>query len=59
MGSVMQSCVKGRVECDGCMECRGEVEEVRCPYCGSVADTLYKQEGQIIGCENCIEEVEA
>jgi rRNA maturation endonuclease Nob1 len=42
-------------ECTGCGECE---KTERCPYCGSRDySTLYKREGQVIGCSDCIDEV--
>lgn len=33
--------------------------EIKCPLCGEECETLYKGGGDIIGCENCIERVDA
>lgn len=26
----------------------------RCPYCGEDADTVYKKDGVVFGCGNCV-----
>lgn len=36
-----------------------EPPEIRCPLCGAECETIYKGGGDIIGCENCIERVDA
>lgn len=46
-------------ECDGCMTCYTEAEPIRCPVCDAVAEVLYKQEGIIIGCNVCVEVIDA
>lgn len=52
-------CVKNnRIECDCCGECRGghSDHEPECPICGSTnCDYFYKKDGEIIGCDDCIE----
>lgn len=48
-----------RVRRDGLPE-REYPESVRCPVCGKTCDTLYKQQdGEIFGCENCVEVMDA
>lgn len=52
-------CVMGNKECDGCMACK-EAKEYYCPVCGEpVEEKLYvSTDGEIVGCENCINEKE-
>lgn len=50
-------------ECDCCHECRGGEQEeekvLECPVCGSsTCDYLYKQDGSVIGCDDCIDRVD-
>jgi hypothetical protein len=47
-------CVKGNVECSGCMDCKPEVHYY-CPICNEeVYETvLVDNDGDVIGCENC------
>lgn len=33
--------------------------EVFCPICGEQCDTLFKRDGEIVGCEMCVEKVDA
>lgn len=33
-------------------------DNVECPMCGSEAETFYRKNGVIIGCEDCIESVD-
>lgn len=49
-------CVKGRGECNGCMDCKPEVHYY-CPICGEeVYETVFvDNDGDVIGCENCAE----
>ncbi len=48
-------CVTGCRECTGCMVCRETQDEPVCPLCGSTrCDYLYRRDGEIIGCEDCI-----
>lgn len=47
-----------RVRRDGLPESE-QPENVRCPICGKVCDTFYKTEGEIFGCEYCVEKVDA
>ena len=37
----------------------GDMPDVYCPECGEACDTLYKRDGEILGCENCIYKVDA
>ena len=30
-----------------------------CPVCGEECSWIYKQGGEVIGCNNCVEEIEA
>ncbi len=30
-----------------------------CPVCGETCRWLYKREGEVIGCDECVEEVDA
>ena len=30
-----------------------------CPVCGEECETIYKKDGEILGCENCFEAVDA
>lgn len=39
-------------ECD-------EMPDPRCPCCGDVCETIYRYDGEVIGCENCIETEDA
>lgn len=43
-------------ECDGCMSCQKE-KEYYCPICGEeVNEAVYvDNNGNVIGCENCVE----
>jgi hypothetical protein len=44
------------------MEKYGELEdapEIRCPMCGKECDTFFECDGNIVGCDRCIKEVEA
>ena len=53
-------CIKNaNKECDGCMECKGS-EPYYCEVCGEeVSERVYVSiNGDIVGCENCIEEKE-
>ncbi len=47
-------CVKGRGECNGCMDCK-PLPHYYCPICGEeVYESIYvNNEGEVIGCENC------
>jgi hypothetical protein len=36
-----------------------EEKPVFCPVCGEECDTLFKRDGETVGCEMCIEEVDA
>ena len=36
-----------------------EAPEIRCPFCGGECERFYKSGCEIIGCENCIDWVEA
>ncbi len=46
-------CTKGRGECVGCGGCE---ERIVCPVCGEEPeDRLYKFNGEVIGCDQCIE----
>ena len=47
-------------ECNGCMECKGSNEPYYCEICGEeVCEKVYVSiNGDIVGCENCIEEKE-
>ena len=42
---------------DPVLEPQDNGEETRCPECGAISETYYRRDGQIIGCENCIETV--
>lgn len=35
-----------------------EQDNPECPWCGAEAETFYKKNGVIIGCEDCIESVD-
>lgn len=50
-------CEKYGSECDGCQECKVTVPT--CPVCGEECEKLYRNHGTVIGCENCIEEVDS
>lgn len=39
-------------ECD-------EVPDPRCPCCGDVCETVYLWNGEVIGCDNCVEKMDA
>ena len=46
-------CIKGRGECIGCGDCE---ERTVCPVCGEEPESyLYKQNVDIIGCDQCID----
>lgn len=34
-------------------------EDVECPCCGQVAEKFFIIGGEVVGCENCVEEVDA
>ena len=34
-------------------------EEPRCPCCGSDCSTVYKVDGEIVGCDNCVNSFDA
>ena len=36
-----------------------DMPEVKCPECGLPCDVLYKRGHEVLGCENCIREVDA
>ena len=36
-----------------------EMPEIKCPVCGEECDTFFKFDNTIIGCENCVREVDA
>ncbi len=36
-----------------------EPEHPRCPVCGEECDMIYRHDGDIVGCDNCIEESDA
>lgn len=50
-------CIKNGSECDGCGECKEPLP--KCPICGQECDKFYKHDGEVVGCENCISEVES
>ena len=56
MNKVGFMCIKGRGECDGCMDCKPD-EHYYCPICGAECyEAVYvDNNGTIIGCENCAE----
>lgn len=31
-----------------------EYPEPRCPCCGNVCETIFRKDGEVIGCEECI-----
>ena len=33
--------------------------EIECPICGYVCETFYKRDGEIVGCDMCVEKVDA
>lgn len=39
-------------ECD-------ETPDPRCPCCGEICETIYRSDGEIIGCDKCIEREDA
>lgn len=48
-------------ECTGCMSCQEE-QTYHCPSCEhelSADEKVYRQNGEVIGCEYCITEYEA
>ena len=49
-------CIKNiSLECDGCMDCT-PTPHYYCPVCGKeVFETVFLNDGEIIGCENCVE----
>ena len=48
-------CIKGRGECDGCMACN-PTPHYYCPICGKeVYEDVFVSDGDVIGCENCVE----
>ena len=51
-------CKLGKGECDGCMACQ-PTPHYYCPICGKeVYETVYVNDGDVIGCENCVAEKE-
>lgn len=51
-------CKLGLGECDGCGYCNRP--SYVCPICDAgEPEKLYKRDGDIIGCSDCIEEVDA
>lgn len=36
-----------------------EAEEITCPICGYACETFYKHDGEIIGCDICVDKVDA
>ncbi|MBE7039101.1 MAG: hypothetical protein E7398_00050 [Ruminococcaceae bacterium] len=44
---------------DGTLSDDPPLPEIRCPLCDKECETLYKGGGEVIGCENCIERVDA
>lgn len=46
------------LERTGTPDGRDPIEPV-CPVCGADAETFYKQDGEIIGCNECIDGVDA
>lgn len=36
-----------------------EVKEYFCPLCGEPCETIYKCDGEIVGCDNCVEAFDA
>ena len=45
-----------KIECDSCGFCQTEREP--CPHCGEDCyEHLYEQDGEIIGCSECIKNV--
>lgn len=53
------TCCKGRGECDGCMDCLPDEKIYKCPYCNKECEYYYTCDGEIMGCDNCIEKVDA
>ena len=48
-------CILSGGECDGCMACK-PTSHYYCPICGKeVFETVYLNDDEIIGCENCVE----
>ena len=46
-------CRKGYGECIGCRDCE---EAIICPVCGEEPEEyLYKRDGDVIGCDQCID----
>ena len=51
-------CVSGGRECMGCMQCQKEPDPFYCPICyAEVGEHVYKADGEIIGCESCVDVV--
>lgn len=37
------------------MEALGlELPDPRCPLCGDICEVIYRSDGEVIGCDNCI-----
>lgn len=42
-------------EVNGMPDC----DDVGCPVCGEAAETFFVIDGEVIGCENCVDRVDA
>lgn len=52
-------CIRGKGECDGCMDCRPEPEPIYCDICGAEVEYLYKDiNGDVVGCDQCIRKID-
>lgn len=55
-------CSKYNRECEGCGECMAPAPPMHYPHCDRplvFGDKVYKQHGDVIGCEYCITEADA
>ena len=44
-----------RIEKFGCIN-EPDESEVRCPVCGKLCERFFKSDGDVLGCDRCIEE---
>lgn len=54
-------CYKFNRECDGCGDCYA-LPAMNCPHCGHslvYGNTVFKLDGDVIGCEYCITKADA
>ena len=44
---------------NGMLDYKEEYKPLTCPECGEECSWIFKKDGSIIGCENCIDQVSA